>query len=752
MKRVLLSVAGFVLAASACGGEFVIARRGCPANVPIVLSTDATPSFRYAAEELRDHVKGMTDVELAIAENGRRGVFLEKGTAELGDDGFRIRSGADGVHIFGGCRGILYGVYELLEEYGGCGWYSSWRTVMPRRDEFAVPDDLDRTEKPTFLLREPSWMDVRRHVDFAVRLRMNGAGSDPQDRHGGAAYRFVKNLPRSHTFDRILPAKRYFKDHPEWYSEIGGVRRGNGDNTQICLTNPEALEEAIRNVLAMIAADPHGARVVGISQNDCREYCRCAACAAVDAEEGSHAGTLLRFVNAMAERLARVHPDITVETLVYQYTRKPPKLTRPAKNVMPCFCTYEAEFAHPLWESPYVENRNMVPDLEGWNRLTDNLFLWDYTSNWRNFLQPMATAYSLQPNFRYYRDHGAKYLYAEGGGYHADFAELRAWLIAKLSWNPDADQRKLLNRFFRGYYGAAAPQAAAVFRRLHDLYRAQPEKVQTIWHRDQPELLTDAYLDWALDQWAQAEGAVRDDPVLRYNVRTSSLSTLATRLNRFAGRAKFVWATRRPERHGVPADARALYDKALAIMDEARALDHPVRTGDGNRTERTLTAWKRIFEVKPPQKGDGRGIAGVNELVRIGTAELRDDAGALSGKAYVLPTTSQGTPLFLSVGNVALDEGCSYRLRVHARVDRTSGGSGEALRVRVFHNTTGDRPIEFALDAADAADGWAWYDAGMFSPQDNHEITVGGGRFEHGGGARAVKELAVDALEFSAVR
>ena len=101
MKRVLLSVAGFVLAASACGGEFVIARRGCPANVPIALSTDATPSFRYAAEELRDHVKGMTDVELAIAENGRRGVFLEKGTAELGDDGFRIRSGADGVHIFG---------------------------------------------------------------------------------------------------------------------------------------------------------------------------------------------------------------------------------------------------------------------------------------------------------------------------------------------------------------------------------------------------------------------------------------------------------------------------------------------------------------------------------------------------------------------------------------------------------------------------------------------------------------------------
>ena len=751
-RPIVVLFAAVVGAASVWGGGFVVAERGRTDNPPVVLPADAMPSFRYAAEELRDHVKGMTGVTLSIVDSGCRGVFLEKGGADLGDEGFRIRTDADGVHITGGCRGVLYGVYELLEEYGGCGWYASWHAVMPRQDAFTIPDNLDYVRRPTFLLREPSWRDVRRNVDFAVRLRMNGAGSNPQEKHGGAAYRFVKGLSRSHTFDRILPAAKYFNDHPEWYSEIGGVRRGGGKHTQICLTNQEAFEEAVKNVLAMIAADPHGARVVGISQNDNRAYCRCAKCAAIDAEEGSQAGTLMRYVNAMSERLSKTYPDIMVETLIYMHTRKPPKLTRPAKNVMPCFCTYEAEFAHPLWESPYIENRNMVPDLEAWGRITDNLFVWDYTTNWRNFLQPMATVCTLQPNFRYYRDNGAKYLYGEGGFFHADFAELRGWLIAKLSWDPDADQERLLKRFFNGYYGAAAPHAEACFRRMHELYRAKPKKVQTIWHRDQPEVLDEDYLDWAISEWTKAEEKVKDDPVLLYNVRTSSLSTLATRLNRTAASVKYVWATRDPAAFAEPRDVKALYDKTLAIIADANAKGHTVQIGDGdgNKTQRTLASWKRIFNFHRPERSSGR--AGVDEISCISAiAKLVEDSTSLNGRAYEISPNSQGTPLMLVAGNVALDKGVEYRLRVHARADGLPGAKGEALRVRVFHNTSGERPIEYAKNLEDMSEGWAWYDAGTFLPEANHEIMICGGRFDHGGGANTVKALYVDALEFAPV-
>ena len=45
----------------------------------------------------------------------------------------------------------------------------------------------------------------------------------------------------------------------------------------------------------------------------------------------------------------------------------------------------------------------------------------------------MATLYTMKPNYEYYLRHGVKYIYSEGALYHADFAELRAWMAAKLA-------------------------------------------------------------------------------------------------------------------------------------------------------------------------------------------------------------------------------------------------------------------------------------------------------------------------------
>ena len=589
----------FLAAGAACleplsaAERFLIAERGKAADCSIVIAVDARPSCVYAAEELQNHVREMTGVELGIERRtcpvgDARAIILEiVEDPILGTDGFRLKVDGDTLRVSGGVRGVLYGVYELLETYGGCGWYASWRTVIPKRDVFSVPRGISDSQTPSFLLREPSWMDVKRHPDFAARLRMNGAGGNLGAKHGGAAYRFVKGLPRSHTFDRFLPAERYFKDHPEWFAEIDGQRRG--EKAQICLTNPEALEESVKNIVKMVEADPDGARVVGISQNDNRACCTCAKCRAVNAEEASSCGTLMRFVNAVAARLEERFPGILVQTLVYQFTRKPPKLTRPRPNVMPCFCTYEAEFAHPLTESEYVENVAIVKEMREWGRRTDNLFVWDYSTNWRFFQQPMATVYSLQPNFRFFLENGAKYLYCEGGPYHADFANLRAWLIAKLSWNAEADVDALIDRFFRECYGSAAPHARAAFDRLHEIYRAKRKAVLTIWHRDLRNVLTDEDLDGLLSEWDKALAVARatGDDELVYTVRAAAFPAVATKLNRYAEDMQCVGAP--------PEDARALYDRGMAFWEEARRRKHTIRTGEGDRTRRTRESWNRLL-------------------------------------------------------------------------------------------------------------------------------------------------------------
>ena len=329
LKCCVFTTAACVSAAVfASESNIVLCERGKVANASIVLPEKAGPSVRYAAEELQRCIGKMTDVKLPIIEgkgkeSGKAIRFVQ--TDEYGSDGFRVRVKNGSVEIAGGRRGVLYGAFELLEKYGGCGWYASWHEVIPRKDRFTVPSDLDDTQKPAFEMRSTTWKDVKFNEDFAVRLRYNGHPNDGlfnlTEKHGGAPLRFVERLPVCHTFNRILPPKKYFKDHPDWFSEINGVRRDQ--RTQICLTNPGAFEQAFTNICEISDAELAKRRtkgvdgladqmVVGISQNDWRNFCECASCKAIDDREESHAGSLLHFVNGMAERLDRRYPGILV--------------------------------------------------------------------------------------------------------------------------------------------------------------------------------------------------------------------------------------------------------------------------------------------------------------------------------------------------------------------------------------------------------------------------------------------------------
>ena len=96
----------------------------------------------------------------------------------------------------------------------------------------------------------------------------------------------------------FYPRDEYPRDDRTAGRSREGRRCGNGRHAQLCLTNPEVLRLVTSNVLDRIRKDP-GALCYGVSQNDSHEYCECDTCKAVDEEEESHAGTMVRFVNGV---------------------------------------------------------------------------------------------------------------------------------------------------------------------------------------------------------------------------------------------------------------------------------------------------------------------------------------------------------------------------------------------------------------------------------------------------------------------
>lgn len=607
----------------ASAGELVLAERGRPAAYTIVRPAQASASEVYAAEELRDGLARATGVTLPITADdrplpdkaivigaaacARAAAFAPDLATRLGEDGFRLEVRGTRLFVYGSAaRGALYGVYALLEGHAGCRWYASWHTLCPPRAHVAVPDDLAETQVPAFAMREPYWYDVLKHPAFAARLRVNSRSWRTMDaRYGGNPFRFGGGLGSCHTFNTLMPPDEFFDAHPEYFSYEDGRRVKHP--SQLCLTNPDVLRIVTERVLERIRKDP-GAKFYGVSQNDYLHYCQCDACRAVDEEEGSHAGTMVRFVNAVAEAVEKEFPDVLIETLAYQYTRKPPKKTRLRHNVVPCLCTIECDFARPLDASTYPENISFRDDIAGWSRMTDQLYVWDYTTDFPNYTLPFANVLTLQGNLKFFRAHGVREIFAQGSyqGRHGDFAELKAWLLAKWMWNPDLPPGPLLDDFFSGYYGKGAPFVRAYFDELHRLqaaYSTPSNCPLSIWTGPENPALSDAFLERAAGLWAKAAEAVRDDPATSYNVRMGAFSVDYARLERMrrAEDKALCLAACAPNPSPLR-QCQALARSLLARMDEAKDIRLAERR---ERHEEIVKAWRALLARTPAQMKAG---------------------------------------------------------------------------------------------------------------------------------------------------
>ncbi|NLL16095.1 MAG: DUF4838 domain-containing protein, partial [Clostridiales bacterium] len=102
---------------------------------------------------------------------------------------------------------------------------------------------------------------------------------------------------------------------------------------------------------------------------------------------------------------------------------------------------------------------SFAKDLKDWSEITNTLYVWDYTTDFREYLLPFPNFHVLSPNIQFFANHNVKGVFEQGnhtGGKSGEFGELRAYIIAKLLWNPEADVEYHMMDFMRHYYGEEA--------------------------------------------------------------------------------------------------------------------------------------------------------------------------------------------------------------------------------------------------------------------------------------------------------
>ena len=470
---------GMVAAVPSQAADITLVKDG-KSDYAIVFSKGASPSERLAAQELQFFLFEISGAKLPIAKEGDKSlkklIVLGDGGIlkwlkvpidfkDLGDEGFAIKTSGPHLVIAGGkLRGTMYGVYTFLEDLG-CRWYTSKVSYIPKQRTITLKP-LDIVQKPDFEYREPFYTDAW-DPDWAARNKTNSSHARLDEARGGkVAYgRFV------HTFAELIPPAKYYKDHPEYFSLVDGKRQDG--YAQVCMSNPDVLKIATDTVMKWIEENPN-AKIFSVSQNDCGKNCQCDACKAVDTEEGSPSGLLLRFVNQIAAEVEKKYPNVLIDTLAYQWTEKPPKITKPRANVRVRLCPISACEFHPYEQCE--NNAGFVSNLREWNKVTGNLYIWHYNTDFANYLMPFPDLDELATSIPMYKRTGVKGMFMQGtynaGSGPAGFMdELKAYLIAKLLWNTDADPKAIRADFTNGYFGKAAKPINEWLDLLHNKVR-----------------------------------------------------------------------------------------------------------------------------------------------------------------------------------------------------------------------------------------------------------------------------------------
>lgn len=465
---------------------------------------------RFAASELQKYIYSATDVclpyfsdrcekrtpEILIGKDARsNNICLDK----VVGDGFVIKTEGRNVIIAGKTsKGTLNGVYSFLERFFNFRRFTFDVEKIERMRSLIV-DDMYILENPDFEYREV-YTRLGFDKDFSSKNKLNSNLAEYSDLTG-MNMRFYNC---HHSFSDLVPFEKYGKTHPEYYSEVDGKRIS--ENYQLCLTNEEVIKISTEKVKEWIRENPD-CKIFSVAQNDCYNFCTCEKCKEIDDKEQSNSGSIIYFVNRIAEEIEKEYPDVLIHTFAYTYSVNAPKFVKPRKNVIVRLCNFGVnrgiDFV-ALLKKDDEGAVNYIENLNRWSDICSHLYVWEYIVNFKHYLIPFPNIYAMAENIKYYKRRGIKGLLLQGNfsyGNTSSLTELKTYVFARLLWNSELDVSVLIKEFTDAVYGNSAECMREYVELLHSIVG---DKYINMYNSADQEYYTDEFIQKAEEIFEKA--------------------------------------------------------------------------------------------------------------------------------------------------------------------------------------------------------------------------------------------------------
>jgi hypothetical protein len=498
-----------------------VVEKGQPRAV-IILPEKPSPVVESAARILRDHLRQMSGAELPIRTEDRitgaatqdqawvligEGKLTEKlglTSKGLGPGGIFLSTKGHVLALFGPDArtpsdpyGTRYAVTTFLEDKLGVRylWPGELGKVVPQRETIVIEDFRHRFT-PRLAQRRIRSMGYHDRIQMGLdhlgfgkadfeRLRAQAQRTEAETpdwfdwhRLGGTL-----NISAGHAFSHLWG--KYGKDHPDWFAlQPDGSRdqSRSPDRARLCKSNPDLIAAIAREKIDELTRNP-GLLGVSIGPNDGGRttFCTCAKCEALDSPTGRNvllsdfsSGTrrdfehvsltdrMVYFWNAIAEQVAKVHPDKHLVVDAYSAYAAPPVERKLHPNLVIRFA--------PLGYHDEEYRQESLRDWEGWSKAAKRIY---FRPNLmllgRREGLPLLYVHKFGKDIRYLANHGMMGTDFDGCCHHWATQGLNYYIVARLHWGPDQGVDAIVDDYCRAGFGPAAKSVRRYFDGLEAL-------------------------------------------------------------------------------------------------------------------------------------------------------------------------------------------------------------------------------------------------------------------------------------------
>lgn len=535
----------FVLIAVFCCGilnaESITFFRDGKTDYTLTVPEKPSPMLQLAARELQNYWKKSSGSELKTGTGRESKQVILQYDSSLKREESEIKLKKDHLILSGGDDwGILYAVYNLLENQFGIRWYSAYGDeLVPKHKELTVALNQYRA-KPSYEIRGLIGSNYYKQPEssmFFLRNRLNFCNSLQNADYPGSDTLIKQNGGQCHTlFFYIPPAKGvypqhlkfkeekyYFAEHPEYFSMDAKGNRTK--NLQLCFSNSGLRKEFTRRFFEYVELSGKKG-MYSISAMDWPgHFCFCPECMALEKKYQCSIGPLLDYLIELCNIAKTQYPDILISTLAYrkEQSEKPPVLNgRLPDNFVVIFAPIDDDFSKTL---DHKNNQETLKHLKEWANITKNTLLWYYPLTYGSVLPYGGVSRSAEDT-RIMYEAGARGTYYEhdvGVFSGMNFADLMTWMFLKLFQNPHADKNALIKEFCAYYYGAASGD---MIRYLTELDQATAENsVFKSWNSGE---IRAAFDHQNLIRWTkifnQMEQKTADDPKVFARIKDARIA------------------------------------------------------------------------------------------------------------------------------------------------------------------------------------------------------------------------------------